>query len=69
MTSVERVDDYTKLPKESEFYKDIDPPTDWPKFGAIKFKNVSFAHYKNLPNVLKSITCEIETFEKVIIVQ
>ncbi|EDV27234.1 uncharacterized protein TRIADDRAFT_23227, partial [Trichoplax adhaerens] len=68
MTSVERVDEYTKLQKENKFYKEIDPPTKWPQLGTIKFNNVCFTHYKTLPYVLQSITCEIKKFEKIGIV-
>ncbi|EDV27235.1 uncharacterized protein TRIADDRAFT_22762, partial [Trichoplax adhaerens] len=68
MTSVERVDEYTKLPKEKEFYQKDDPKSEWPKFGRIKFEDVSFAHSEHLPLVLKSISCEIKQYEKIGIV-
>ncbi|EDV27233.1 uncharacterized protein TRIADDRAFT_54972 [Trichoplax adhaerens] len=68
MTSVERVKEYTKLPKEKDYYKISDLSSDWPKFGKIEFKDVSFAHADHLPYVLKSISCKIKPFEKVGIV-
>ena len=66
MTSVERVNEYTKLAKEKEFYKKDDPPEEWPKLGNIEFKDVSFAHADHLPVVLKSINCNIRAYEKVV---
>lgn len=66
MTSVERVNEYTMLTKEKEYYKEDDPPEDWPKHGHIEFRDVSFAHADQLPDVLKSIKCDIRAHEKVI---
>lgn len=53
MTSVERVLQYTKLPKEGPFTTEKPPPPTWPSKGALVFRDVSMKYAANKPPVLK----------------
>lgn len=64
MTSVERIQQYHKLPKESTDQDKI-PPVNWPESGEIKFVDFSFSYYQGGPVVLKKINLKIKTKEKV----
>nr|XP_039260100.1 multidrug resistance-associated protein 4-like isoform X1 [Styela clava] len=69
MTSVERVQQYYRIPPEAALenpYKQ--PPNSWPTSGAIKFENVSFSYYDGGPNVLRNIDFAIQPKEKIGIV-
>nr|CAB3219627.1 multidrug resistance-associated protein 1-like [Phallusia mammillata] len=69
MTSVERIQEYCKLPPEPPHYiKETQPPPDWPSQGRIQFENVSFAHYQGGINVLKDVSAEFRPHEKIGIV-
>ncbi|KAF5303186.1 hypothetical protein FQA39_LY10099 [Lamprigera yunnana] len=67
MTSVERVIDYSKLDREEERTK-VFPDKTWPKSGSITFKSVSLRYAKDEPYVLKNLTLNIRSNEKVGIV-
>lgn len=68
MTSVERIQQYNKLPNEPPHYvPDTKPPEGWPAHGKIKFDNISFAHYYKGPLVLRDISLDIRSKEKVCI--
>lgn len=56
MTSVERILQYTKLPKEGEWHSDNPPPQNWPAEGRVSLRNVSLSYDKNEPPVLKVIS-------------
>ena len=65
MTSVERIVSYTKLQQEESDIRMVPPPLHWPKYGKIKFENVSM-HYDDCSNtVLDNLTFCIEANEKV----
>ena len=64
MTSVERIQEYHKLPEESSD-EDKAPPQDWPMSGDIKLKNLSYSYYHGGPEVLKKVSLEITAKEKV----
>lgn len=66
MTSVERILEYTKLPKEN--VDKINMTTSWPTDGKIEFQNVSLRYNKKDPYVLKHLTFEIKAQEKIGIV-
>nr|XP_039258782.1 multidrug resistance-associated protein 4-like [Styela clava] len=69
MTSVERVQQYYRLPPEAALENPAKkPPNSWPECGAIKFENVSFSYYDGGPNVLRSIDFVIQPKEKIGIV-
>nr|QNH67890.1 ATP-binding cassette transporter subfamily C member 4 X7 [Brachionus rotundiformis] len=68
MTSIERIVEYTNIPSEPLKEGKIEPPINWPTSGEIKFENVSLSYDKNLPNVLKGISLNINSGEKIGIV-
>ncbi|XP_012257506.2 ATP-binding cassette sub-family C member 4-like isoform X1 [Athalia rosae] len=68
MTSVERVLQYSSLPKEGPFTTKDPPPGSWPSKGGIVFKNVSMRYAENKPPVLKNMNVTIEPGWKVGIV-
>eukprot|EP00122_Pirum_gemmata_P018714 Pgem_evm1s17533 len=74
MTSVERVLEYCDLPSDGASKSDekalgsgFDLPgkTAWPTTGSIKMNNVTFRYSPELPKVLDSINCEIESGHKI----
>ncbi|XP_039260712.2 ATP-binding cassette sub-family C member 4-like isoform X1 [Styela clava] len=66
MTSVERVQQYYRIPPEPvEENPDKKPPESWPKHGSIKFENVSFSYYNGGPDVLRNVDFEIRPKEKI----
>ncbi|XP_077965941.1 ATP-binding cassette sub-family C member 4-like isoform X2 [Styela clava] len=69
MTSVERVQQYYRIPPEAALENPAKkPPNSWPECGAIKFENVSFSYYDGGPNVLRNIDFVIQPKEKIGIV-
>lgn len=62
MTSVERVLQYTNLPKEGPFTTDKPPPATWPSKGGLTFKNVSMKYADNKQLVLKVKSEELLRF-------
>ncbi|CAL7941694.1 unnamed protein product [Xylocopa violacea] len=65
MTSVERILQYTNLPKESSWTSNNPPPADWPQNGQVTLKNVSMRYDKDEPPVLKNLNVTIEAGWKV----
>ncbi|CAF3726386.1 unnamed protein product [Rotaria sp. Silwood1] len=68
MTSVERIDEYARLPQEEDSggsKRLIRTPTDWPNRGAIEFRNYSLRYRSNLEPTLKNINLAIKPCEKV----
>ena len=65
MTSVERIQQYTKLPKEGEWHSDNPPPQNWPAEGRVSLRNVSLSYDKNELPVLKNLNVTIEPGWKV----
>lgn len=55
MTAVERVLQYTDLPKEGPFTSEKPPPPSWPSQGSVVMKNVIMRYAENKPSVLKVI--------------
>lgn len=53
MTSIERLLQYTKLPKEGSLTSENPPPADWPSKGALDFRNVTMKYANHKPPVLK----------------
>ncbi|XP_046746877.1 ATP-binding cassette subfamily C member 4-like [Diprion similis] len=68
MTSVERVLQYTNLPKEGPFTTSNPPPDTWPSQGALVMKNVSMKYADDKPPVLKDLNLKINPGWKVGIV-
>ncbi|XP_036143534.1 multidrug resistance-associated protein 4 isoform X2 [Monomorium pharaonis] len=65
MTSVERILQYTNLPKEEPVSSDNPPPATWPSTGQLSLKNVSMKYNKDDPPVLKNLNVTIEPGWKV----
>lgn len=53
MTSIERLLQYTNLPKEGPFATDNPPPPNWPPKGSLVFKDVVLRYADDKPAVLK----------------
>ncbi|XP_017890581.1 multidrug resistance-associated protein 4-like [Ceratina calcarata] len=65
ITSVERMLQYTDLPKEAPWTSNNPPPADWPKKGQLSLKNVSMTYEANEPPVLKNLNVTLEPGWKV----
>ena len=68
MVSTERIMSYGRLPSEAPL--DTIPATkkpssSWPDKGCIHLECVQFRYAEHLPYVLKSITCDVQSCEKV----
>ncbi|KAL6254636.1 hypothetical protein P5V15_013943 [Pogonomyrmex californicus] len=60
MTSVERILQYTNLPKEEPITSKKPPPPAWPSQGQLVLKNVNMRYNKDDPPVLKNLNLSIE---------
>lgn len=65
MTSAERTLAYTKLNAEKGRDAKNKPPSGWPRTGTIQFKNVSLSHYEGGPNILRNLSFDIKSTEKI----
>ncbi|KAG8041564.1 hypothetical protein G9C98_002857 [Cotesia typhae] len=65
MTAVERVVQYTDIPKEGPIESSKPLPENWPSKGQIQWKNVYLSYKKDDPAVLKNIDLMIEPGWKV----
>ncbi|XP_008553008.1 ATP-binding cassette sub-family C member 4 isoform X2 [Microplitis demolitor] len=65
MTSVERIIQYTDLPKEGPIESLNPPPETWPLSGRIDWKNVSMSYKNDDPPVLKNIELSVKSGWKV----
>ncbi|KOX72483.1 hypothetical protein WN51_01583 [Melipona quadrifasciata] len=65
VASVERILEYTNLPKEASWTSDDPPPADWPKHGQVTLNNVSMKYDKEEAPVLKNLNLTIEDGWKV----
>lgn len=67
LTSVERLDQYSKLPQEPALESEPDkkPPRSWPQSGRIEFKNVTLKYFEDDEPVLKNLSFTIDPKEKV----
>ncbi|XP_058084431.1 putative ABC transporter C family member 15 isoform X1 [Magnolia sinica] len=66
MISVERILQYTRIKSEAPLVIDeCRPPNNWPTIGSICFRNLQIKYAKQLPSVLKNITCTFPGKKKV----
>ncbi|CAF2902537.1 unnamed protein product [Rotaria sp. Silwood2] len=66
MTSAERIDEYSRIAAESEFYKgQSEPPINWPLEGKIEFQNYKLRYSLELEPVLKGINLTIAPKNKI----
>ena len=68
MTSIERILEYTNIPKEPLDARKQKTSKEWPSRGQIVYQDVSLSYDKHLPNVLKNISLCINPSEKIGIV-
>ncbi|KAF1314927.1 Abc transporter c family member 5, partial [Globisporangium splendens] len=69
MVSPERIMEYANIPAEgSEKVLVIEPPAQWPHNGSIHFDNVVFSYKEGAPAVLKGLSFDIKSNEKIGIV-
>ncbi|KAJ5076658.1 multidrug-resistance like protein 1 isoform i [Anaeramoeba ignava] len=70
MNSIERIAEFSQIESEQSSLDNskILVSSDWPQYGKILFENVSMKYRPNLPDVLKDISVEFESGEKVGIV-
>ena len=60
MTSAERIDEYSHLPVEPDFYQGVcEPPKNWPTEGRIQFENYKLRYRPELEPVLKGLNLDI----------
>ena len=67
LTSVERLDQYSSLPQEPALESEPGkkPPSDWPQFGSIEFRNVTMRYFDDEEAVLRNLNFKIEAREKI----
>ncbi|TRY61972.1 hypothetical protein TCAL_10708 [Tigriopus californicus] len=69
MVSVERISEYQDTPQEAPLeIPEQDPPPEWPQYGVVKFDNYQTRYRDGLDLVLKGISVQIESGEKIGIV-
>ncbi|XP_055108074.2 ATP-binding cassette sub-family C member 2 [Symphalangus syndactylus] len=65
IVAVERITEYTKVENEAPWVTDKRPPPDWPSKGKIQFNNYQVRYRPELDLVLRGITCDIGSMEKI----
>ncbi|XP_031240697.1 canalicular multispecific organic anion transporter 1 [Mastomys coucha] len=65
IVAVERINEYINVDNEAPWVTDKRPPADWPRKGEIQFNNYQVRYRPELDLVLKGITCNIKSAEKV----
>lgn len=66
LTSVERLQFYSELPPEKDFFPPLAQMSEfWPESGALEFRNVDLRYAKHLPLVLKNVSFKIPTGHRV----
>ncbi|KAL0959849.1 hypothetical protein HGRIS_011525 [Hohenbuehelia grisea] len=65
MVALERVKEYSELPREPPEFVEPRPPALWPSAGAIKCEDLVIRYAPELPNVLHNLNFEIKPGEKV----
>ncbi|EIW71535.1 hypothetical protein TREMEDRAFT_42903 [Tremella mesenterica DSM 1558] len=68
MVALERIKEYSELPREAPEFGDRRPPASWPEAGAISVENLTIRYAPDLPDVLHSIAFEVAPREKIGIV-
>ncbi|RPD54947.1 multidrug resistance-associated ABC transporter [Lentinus tigrinus ALCF2SS1-7] len=65
MVAVERVKEFSELPREPPEFVEPRPPASWPTSGEIKCEDLVIRYAPELPNVLHHLSFEIRPGEKV----
>lgn len=62
--SLERIHQYSILPREEPEIKPL-PPSTWPQTGEVEWQQMGLRYRKGLPPALRNVTCLIKDGEKV----
>ncbi|KAM6186730.1 ATP-binding cassette sub-family C member 2 [Rhynchocyon petersi] len=65
IVAVERINEYINVENEAPWVTDKRPPAGWPSKGDIQFNNYQVRYRPELDLVLKGITCNIKSMEKI----
>ncbi|KAG8523588.1 Canalicular multispecific organic anion transporter 1, partial [Galemys pyrenaicus] len=65
IVAVERINEYIKVENEAPWVTDKRPPAGWPSRGEIRFNNYQVRYRPELDLVLRGITCDIRSTEKI----
>lgn len=65
IVAVERINEYIHVENEAPWVTDKRPPDGWPSKGEIQFSNYQVRYRPELDLVLKGITCDIKSTEKI----
>ncbi|KAJ7240591.1 multidrug resistance-associated ABC transporter [Mycena rebaudengoi] len=65
MVALERVKEYSELPREAPEFIEPRPPASWPSTGAIRCEDLVIRYAPELPAVLHSLTFDINPGEKI----
>ena len=65
MTSTERAMEYTRLDVEQSYLQESRPPENWPQEGKMSFEGVSQVYYEGGPTVLRDVTFNVDSRQKV----
>ncbi|XP_019491823.1 PREDICTED: canalicular multispecific organic anion transporter 1 [Hipposideros armiger] len=65
IVAVERINEYINVENEAPWVTDNRPPAGWPSKGEIQFNNYQVRYRPELDLVLKGITCDIRSTEKI----
>ncbi|XP_030721180.2 ATP-binding cassette sub-family C member 2 [Globicephala melas] len=65
IVAVERINEYINVENEAPWVTDKRPPEGWPSKGEIQFSNYQVRYRPELDLVLKGITCDIKSTEKI----
>ncbi|XP_076981838.1 ATP-binding cassette sub-family C member 2 [Tamandua tetradactyla] len=65
IVAAERITEYIKVENEAPWVTDKRPPAGWPSKGEIQFSNYQVRYRPELDLVLKGITCDIRSMEKI----
>ncbi|XP_015979731.2 canalicular multispecific organic anion transporter 1 isoform X1 [Rousettus aegyptiacus] len=65
IVSIERINEYINVENEAPWVTDTRPPVGWPSKGEIQFRNYQVRYRPELDLVLKGITCDIRSMEKI----
>ncbi|XP_029418874.1 canalicular multispecific organic anion transporter 1 isoform X2 [Nannospalax galili] len=65
IVAVERINEYINVKNEAPWVTDKRPPSNWPSKGEIQFNNYQVRYRPELDLVLKGITCDIKSSEKI----
>ncbi|XP_053524633.1 ATP-binding cassette sub-family C member 2-like, partial [Artibeus jamaicensis] len=65
IVAVERITEYINVENEAPWVTDKRPPAGWPSKGEIQFNNYQVRYRPELDLVLKGITCNIKSQEKI----